>query len=66
MGNIRYSHHPAMFRNSPIGFLISIALSAFFGIGILILLAWYLSCRGSYLKIEDGDMSSSANHHLQF
>lgn len=56
MGNIRYSHHPVMFRNSPIGFIISLALIFSFGVGILILLAWYLSCRGSYLKIEDGDM----------
>ena len=50
MSEVLYQQHPAMFRNSPIGFVIAICLTPF-GIGIIILMWWYLSCRSTLFTI---------------
>lgn len=51
-----YSEHPAMFRNNPFGFIISLLLIPVFGLGLLILLWWYLQCRGSKLTVNERDI----------
>jgi uncharacterized membrane protein YdbT with pleckstrin-like domain len=51
----KYSEHPAMFKNNPIGFVISIIL-AFIGIGILILLWWFLKCKATKLEFTGNDL----------
>ena len=50
-----YSEHPAMFKNHPFGFLIALLLIPT-GIGIVVLLIWYLKCKGELLQIKDGEI----------
>lgn len=51
-----YSEHPAMFKNHPIGFIACLLLVPVFGLGLLILLWWYLQCKGSKLTIKTRDI----------
>jgi hypothetical protein len=48
-----YLAHPAMFRNSPIGFLICILLIPILGLGLLLLLVWWLNTLGTTLTVTD-------------
>jgi uncharacterized membrane protein YdbT with pleckstrin-like domain len=56
MSAITYSEHPAMFKNSPIGFLLAIALIPVFGLGLIILLYWFLKCKSSKLEVRDDEI----------
>lgn len=56
MSDILYSEHPAMFKNNPLGFIACILLIAAFGIGLLILLWWYLQCKASTLTVKQRDI----------
>jgi membrane protein YdbS with pleckstrin-like domain len=47
-----YSASPSMFRNNPVMFVLSILLVAV-GIGLIILLVWYLRCYGTRLTITN-------------
>ena len=49
----RYEAHPAMFRTHPVGFVLSVLLVAAFGLGLLILLFWWLSCLSTTLTVTD-------------
>ncbi|WP_341937587.1 PH domain-containing protein [Marinimicrobium sp. C2-29] len=51
-----YSEHPVMFKNNPLGFIISLLLIPVFGLGLLILLWWYLQCKGSKLTVKERDL----------
>lgn len=51
-----YSEHPVMFKNNPLGFIISLLLVPVFGVGLLILLFWYLKCKSSKLTIHENDL----------
>jgi uncharacterized membrane protein YdbT with pleckstrin-like domain len=44
--------HPAMFRNHPIAFVLSVVLIPAFGLGVLILLFWFLKTRAVRLRID--------------
>ena len=46
-----YKAHPAMFRAHPFWFIVSVLLIAAFGIGILILLYWYIKTRATALTV---------------
>ncbi len=46
-----YEHHPVMFRNNPVGFILAVLLIAAFGLGLLILLCWKLKCKGTKLTV---------------
>ena len=48
-----YSEHPKMFKNQPLLFILSILLIPAFGLGILILLSWYLSTKSSKLEVDE-------------
>lgn len=48
-----YSAHPAMFRNRPILFLICCLLTLAYGLGLLILLVWWVQCLGTSLVVTD-------------
>ncbi len=48
-----YREHPAMFRNNPVGFILSVVLIAALGLGLLILLLWWLRCRGTQLTVTN-------------
>lgn len=56
MSETLYSEHPAMFKNNPIGFIVSLLLIPVFGLGLLILLWWYLQCKGSLLTVKEHDI----------
>jgi membrane protein YdbS with pleckstrin-like domain len=67
---ILYKDHPAMFRNRPVLFLVCCALIPF-GIGIVVLLAWWLRCLATSLVITEsrvtlrkGLLSKSTNDVL--
>jgi len=47
-----YETHPSMWRNNPLGFLLAVLLCAV-GVGILILLYWWLQTLGTTLIITD-------------
>lgn len=51
-----YEAYPSMLRVSPFGFVISILLVPVFGVGILILLIWYLKTRMDKLMITSRDV----------
>lgn len=48
-----YSEHPVMFKNNPIGFIITLLLIPVFGIGLLILLGWHLKNKASKLTVRE-------------
>ena|SRR5690554_4047160 len=54
--SVRYSSNPAMFKNNPLGFIIAVVLIPAFGLGILILLWWYLQTRASKLTVTDTEI----------
>ncbi len=51
-----YSAHPVMFKANPIGFIVAILLIAVFGIGLLILLFWYLQTKATKLTITENEI----------
>jgi len=50
---ILYDSHPSMFKNHPITFVLSIALIPVLGIGLVILLFWWLECVGTTLTVTN-------------
>lgn len=48
-----YKAHPAMFRSNPIGFILCIVLIAALGLGLLILLIWWVKILGKTLTVTD-------------
>ena len=56
MENVLYESNPPMFRNHPLGFIVSILLIPAFGIGILILLYWYVTTKAQMLTITTQDL----------
>lgn len=48
-----YQAHPAMFRNHPLGFILSLLLIAFYGLGLVILLVWWLRVLGTMLIVSN-------------
>jgi uncharacterized membrane protein YdbT with pleckstrin-like domain len=51
-----YSEHPVMFKNNPIGFILSLVMVPVFGIGIAILLGWHLQNRASKLSVNENEI----------
>lgn len=54
-----YDASPSMFRNQPLGFIVAVLLIAAFGLGILILLYWYIKSRSVRLTITDDSIHLS-------
>jgi uncharacterized membrane protein YdbT with pleckstrin-like domain len=54
--NELYSEHPVMFKNSPIGFILTLILIFAAGIGLLIFLVWYLQCKSSKLVVTNKEI----------
>lgn len=46
-----YDSTPPMFRNHPVGFVLTLLLVPVFGIGLIVFLVWYLSCRSHRLQV---------------
>ena len=51
-----YEAHPAMFRAHPFWFILSVLQIAAFGIGIVILVYWYILTRATALTVTDSDI----------
>lgn len=49
---ILYEAHPSMFRNQPVAFVLCCLLSLV-GVGLIILLVWWVRCKGTELTITD-------------
>lgn len=54
--NELYSEHPVMFKNNPLGFIISLILIPIFGIGLLIFLVWHLKNKASKLVVTEKEI----------
>jgi len=50
-----YAAHPVMFKNSPLGFIVSLILVPV-GIGILILLVWHLKNKSTKLTVTESEI----------
>lgn len=51
----KFSAHPAMFKARPFTFILCVLLCAA-GIGILILMVWYVKCKSTKLEIIDNEV----------
>ena len=51
-----YSENPVMFKNHPLGFIVSVILIAAFGLGLLILLWWFMQTKASKLSITESEI----------
>jgi len=55
MSKTLYEANPAMFRNSPLGFILAVVLVPVV-VGAVILLWWYLQTRGSRIVVTESDV----------
>ena len=55
-GTVIYEAHPAMFQAHPFWFILCVLLIAAFGIGIIILLYWYINTRATALTVTDSEL----------
>ena len=55
-GTVIYEAHPAMFRAHPFWFSLAVLLIAAFGVGIIILLYWYIKTRATALTVTDSEL----------
>ena len=55
-GTVIYEAHPAMCRAHPFWFILAALLILAFGIGIIILLYWYIKTRATALTVTDQDL----------
>jgi uncharacterized membrane protein YdbT with pleckstrin-like domain len=53
---IVYEAHPAMFRAHPFWFIGAVILIPVFGVGIIILLYWYIKTRGTALTLTENEL----------
>jgi len=53
---ILYEAHPAMFRNHPVAFVLCLLL-CLVGVGLILLLAWYLRTRSTTLTVTTDQIS---------
>lgn len=52
---VKFSAHPAMFKARPFSFILCVLLCAV-GIGILILMVWYIKCKSTKLEIVEHEV----------
>lgn len=55
-GQVIYEAHPAMLRAHPFWFILAVLLILAFGIGIIILLYWYIKTRATALTVTDQEL----------
>lgn len=51
-----YEAHPPVFANQPLGTVLAVLLIPAFGLGLLILLYWYLQSKSTKVVIADGNI----------
>ncbi len=47
-----YEAHPSMFRNQPVGFVLT-AILCVAVVGIIMMIAWWFKCKGTTLTVTD-------------
>jgi uncharacterized membrane protein YdbT with pleckstrin-like domain len=55
-GTVIYEAHPAMFRAHPFWFILAVLLILAFGIGIIVLLYWYIKTRATALTVTENEL----------
>ncbi len=50
---VLYEAHPSMFRNHPFLFVLYVILIAAFGLGLVLLIAWYIQTLGTTLTVTN-------------
>lgn len=55
-GTLVYEAHPAMFRAHPMWFILCVVLIPAFGIGILLLIYWYILTRATALSVTENEI----------
>jgi len=55
-GTVIYEAHPTMFRAHPFRFIGCIILIPVFGLGVLLLLYWYIHTRQTALTVADSEL----------
>ncbi len=50
---VLYEAHPAMFRNHPAYFVLCVLLIAVFGLGLVLLLVWWIQVLGTTLTVTN-------------
>jgi uncharacterized membrane protein YdbT with pleckstrin-like domain len=55
-GTVIYEAHPAMFRAHPFWFILCVLLIAAFGVGIILLLYWYIKTRATALSVTNQEI----------
>ena len=55
-GTVVYEAHPAMFRAHPMWFVLCVVLIPVFGIGILLLIYWYILTRATALSVTEHEI----------
>ena len=55
-GTVIYEAHPAMFQAHPFWFIGCVILIPAFGLGILLLLYWYINTRQTALTVTDSEL----------
>ncbi len=53
---VLYSENPVMFKNNPLGFILSLILIPAAGIGLLILLWWHLQNKSQQITVTERDI----------
>lgn len=51
-----YKAHPAMFRAHPFWFILCVLLIAAFGLGLLLLLYWYIKTKATSLTVTEHEL----------
>jgi len=54
--NVIYEAHPAMFRANPFYFILCVLLIAVFGLGIILLLYWYIKTKATSLTVTEHEL----------
>ncbi|ODS00565.1 hypothetical protein AUC68_15075 [Methyloceanibacter methanicus] len=55
-GTVIYEAHPAMFRAHPFWFVFCVLLIAAFGLGLLLLLYWYIKTKATCLTVTENEL----------
>ena len=55
-GTLVYEAHPAMFRAHPMWFILCVVLIPVFGVGILLLIYWYILTRATALSVTEHEI----------
>ena len=55
-GTLVYEAHPAMFRAHPMWFILCVVLIPAFGVGILLLIYWYILTRATALSVTEHEI----------